>query len=227
MVMKRFIFYILSAACLAGACNGKDNPQGNNDNPADNSISIRLDKSSLELTVGESATLTATVTPAGQTVTWSSSDPSVATVEGGVVKAVKAGEATITAMAGEASATCLVTVKDKGGDEPGPDNPPASVTIRLDKDSLELMEGESATLTATVTPAGQTVTWSSSDPSVATVEGGVVTAVKAGTATITAKAGEASATCQVTVQAKEDPGTGDEDQPNSGENEHFGFEDWK
>ena len=62
--------------------------------------------------------------------------------------------------------------------------------------------GESSTLTAEVYPANatdKTVTWSSSNPSVATVNGGKVTAVKAGTATITAKSGEKSATCAVTV----------------------------
>ncbi|MDE6690505.1 MAG: Ig-like domain-containing protein [Clostridia bacterium] len=62
--------------------------------------------------------------------------------------------------------------------------------------------GEKLTLTATVKPAGAaTVVWTSSDPSVAKVENGVVTALKAGTATITATAGTKSATCSVTVIA--------------------------
>ena len=61
------------------------------------------------------------------------------------------------------------------------------------------------TLTATVTPdnaTDKTVTWTSSDSTVATVSDGTVKAVKAGTATITAKAGEKTATCTVTVEAK-------------------------
>ena len=82
-----------------------------------------------------------------------------------------------------------------------------SVTgITLDKTTAELAEGETTTLVATVTPdnaADKTVTWTTSDASVATVTNGEVSAVKAGTATITAKAGDKSATCTITVKAKE------------------------
>ena len=75
-------------------------------------------------------------------------------------------------------------------------------SITLDKTTAELKVGETATLTATVLPENatdKTVTWESSDDTVATVENGVVTGVKAGTATITAKAGEQSVQCAVTV----------------------------
>ena len=84
----------------------------------------------------------------------------------------------------------------------GADVPATGVT--LDKTTLSLTEGESATLTATVEPENATdkaIVWTSSDNAVATVENGVVTAVKAGTATITAACGEAKATCAVTVKA--------------------------
>lgn len=85
---------------------------------------------------------------------------------------------------------------------PVSDIPVESVT--LDKSSVELdLNGTTtATLTATVTPdnaTDKTVTWTTSDADVATVENGVVTAKKVGTATITAKAGDKSATCEVTV----------------------------
>lgn len=83
--------------------------------------------------------------------------------------------------------------------------------ITLDQTAATLTEGETLTLTATVSPddaTDKTVTWSTSDASVATVADGVVTAVAAGTATITAKAGEHSATCVVTVTRKEEPFTG-------------------
>ncbi|MBO4625420.1 MAG: Ig-like domain-containing protein [Bacteroidales bacterium] len=154
---------------------------------------ITLSKETLELTKGQSETLTATVLPADATdpsVTWTTSDASIATVEGGKVTAVKSGSATITAKAGEKEATCKVTVT----------TPVESIT--LDSSTITLEEGKSTTLTATVLPADaddKTVTWTSSDASVATVSGGKVTAVKEGSATITAKAGDKTATCAVTV----------------------------
>ena len=75
--------------------------------------------------------------------------------------------------------------------------------ISLDQNALTLTEGETATLKATLTPEGATttVTWTSSNEKVATVSNGKVTAEGAGTATITAKAGELTATCDVTVNA--------------------------
>ena len=160
---------------------------------------ISMNRTTLELTEGETETLTVRLEPANTTdpVTWSSSDPSVATVDaGGKVTAVKAGSAAITAQAGDLSATCTVTVKAKI-------IPVTSVS--LNKPSLELTEGDTETLTATIAPdnaTDKTVSWSSSDATTASVDAtGKVTAVKAGTATITAKAGDKSATCTVTVEA--------------------------
>ncbi len=160
---------------------------------------VTLSQTSLTLDEGESATLTATVLPADatdKTVTWSSSNSSVATVSGGVVTAVGEGTATITASAGGKTAQCTVTVNKKI----------IEVTeVSLSQTSLTLDEGESATLTATVLPADatdKTVTWSSSNSSVATVSGGVVTAVGEGTATITASAGGKTAQCTVTVNGE-------------------------
>lgn len=79
----------------------------------------------------------------------------------------------------------------------------AVTSVTLDKTELRLEEGTSETLTATVKPdnaTDKTVTWSSSDSSVATVdESGTVTAVKTGTASVTAIAGEKSAKCAVIV----------------------------
>ena len=165
---------------------------------------ITLSATSLSLKLGDSRTLTATVIPSDATdsqVTWSSSDPSVATVsDQGEVTAVRAGNCTITATAGGKSATCTVTVSTQ-------EIPVERIT--LSSTSLSLKEGDSHRLTATVTPSDATdsqVTWSSSDPSVATVsDQGEVTAVRAGNCTITATAGGKSATCTVTVSAKEIP----------------------
>ena len=162
--------------------------------------SVTLDKTSLELVEGDAAQLTATVAPdnaTDKTVTWKSSDTKVATVSAsGEVVAVAEGKATITAAAGDASASCEVAVAKKVI---------AVESISLNETALELTEGETATLTATVLPENatdKTVTWTSDTPAVATVADGVVTAVAEGTAKITAKAGDASVLCSVTVKKK-------------------------
>ena len=160
---------------------------------------ITLSQTTAALIEGETVTLTATVSPTDatdKTVTWSSSDEKVATVENGVVTAKSAGTATITAQAGDKTATCVVTVAKKVIAVSG---------ITLSQTTAALIEGETVTLTATVSPTDatdKTVTWSSSDEKVATVENGVVTAKSAGTATITAQAGDKTATCVVTVAKK-------------------------
>ena len=77
--------------------------------------------------------------------------------------------------------------------------------VILDRTSVELTEGETTTLVATVAPDDATVkmvAWSTSDETIATVADGAVTAVKAGTVTITAKAGDKKATCTVTVKER-------------------------
>ena len=165
---------------------------------------VTLNKSELTLTEGGSEKLTATVTPADatdKTVTWESDKMGVATVgKDGTVTAVAAGTATITAKAGGKSATCTVTVNAK-------EVPATGVTIN--KDTLTLTEGgASDTLTATVTPANSTdtVAWSvtaGDDYIDITPNGNTVTVkpVAAGTATITATAGDFSDTCTVTVNA--------------------------
>ena len=79
---------------------------------------------------------------------------------------------------------------------------PVTVTISQETASIEV--GSTVTLTATASDESA-ITWSSSDTDVATVSGGVVTGVSAGTATITATSGDAKATCTVTVTKTEDP----------------------
>jgi uncharacterized protein YjdB len=160
-------------------------------------ISVTLDRNSVTLEKGQSTTLVATVSPADatdKTVTWTNSDDTVISLAGGKVTALKEGTSTVTAVAGDKSASCVVTVAKTVV-------PVTSVT--LDKTSVTLDKGKSMKLVATVNPSDatdKTVTWSSSDVSVASVDqDGTVRAVKGGTATITAKAGEKSATCRVTV----------------------------
>lgn len=76
-----------------------------------------------------------------------------------------------------------------------------TTAISLSSSSEEIVKDNTATITATTTPSGQHVTWSSSNPAVATVAGGVITAVAVGTAVITATSGNYSASCTVTVTA--------------------------
>ena len=167
---------------------------------------VSLNKSATTLTEGESETLTATITPSNatgdKTVKWSSSNEAVATVDSnGKVTAKKAGTAVITATSSNGkTAGCTVTVKQKEI---------AITGISLNKSTTSLTEGESETLTATITPSNatgdKTVKWSSSNEAVAAVDSnGKVTAKKAGTAVITVTSSNGkSASCTVTVKQKD------------------------
>ncbi len=165
---------------------------------------ISLDKTSVALEIGDTQTLTATITPSNatdKTVTWTSSNPSVASVSNGVITAKAVGTATITVKTtdGSKTATCTVTVK----------TPTVSVAgISLNKSAATLEIDETVTLLETLTPSNATnknVTWTSSDNSVATVSNGTVTAVGEGTAIITVRTvdGNKTATCTVTVTKPE------------------------
>lgn len=158
--------------------------------------SVTLDKTEITLIEGDSMTLTATVMPdnaTDKTVTWTSSDNNVATIDAGTVRAIAEGTATITATAGGKSATCTVVVIKHAVDV---------TSVTLDKTEISLNKGDSWTLAATVWPdnaTDKTVTWASSNSNVAKVEGGTVTALSEGCAVITASAGGKTATCTVTV----------------------------
>ncbi len=156
--------------------------------------SVSLSKESLEIKRGDtSEELVATVLPeatSDKSVTWSSEDESVATVENGVVTGVGAGTANIVATTKNGkTASCAVTVTD----------------VKLSKSSLSLKVGEEVTLTAAVKPdtiTTQTVKWKSDKENIATVdENGKVKAVAAGTAkiTVTADNNGETATCTVRV----------------------------
>ena len=148
--------------------------------------------------IGEKETLTATVFPegaTGPTVIWESSDELIATVVDGAVTGKSEGTATITAKAGEQSATCTVIVSKI---------PVSSITINGAEPTL--VEGDTLILTATITPSDasyKTVTWTSSNGTVATVDqNGKVTAKSVGTAKIKATADGVTAECTITVEEK-------------------------
>ena len=165
--------------------------------------SVGLNNSTLELSEGEGAQLTAHFNPENATnknVTWRSDNEGIAKVDqNGNVVGQTPGTTTITVTTedGGKTASCEVTVKE---------TPVAVTGVGLNTNKVELSVGEGNKLVATVTPeaaANKEVTWSSNNPEVATVEqDGKVVAQKPGNATITVttKDGNKTATCEVIVK---------------------------
>ncbi len=145
---------------------------------------------------GKSVSVKAYVQPLDTTdkVEWTSSNTKVATVKNGKISAKKVGKATITAKAGDKTAKVTVNVVKKAA---------KAKSVKLNKKAATLKVGKKITLTAKINPTKSTDTlkWSSSNKKVATVDQyGVVTAKKAGTATITVKTSSGKkATCKITV----------------------------
>ena len=168
------------------------------------SIVIAPEEATL-MSLGETVQLTATVLDgnsqpvAGAVVRWSSGDEAVATVSAqGLVTAAGNGMARITAQSGSASGSSTVTVMQSV----------ASIVIEPEEATLMSL-GATVQLTATVLDdngqpvAGAVVTWTSSDESVATVSAqGLVTAVRNGTARITARSGSASENVDITIRVR-------------------------
>ncbi len=157
--------------------------------PTTETVDVECDSISLNLTdislfnIGETYTFTVSVTPASASeyVTWESSDIAVCSVDdNGTVTAVNGGTAEITATCGDQTATCIVRC--------------AFATVDLDQlftlnytDITMFYPGEEVQLSVTnLDDDSEDIQWESSDPSVATVEDGLVTAVSNGTITVTA-----------------------------------------
>ena len=162
--------------------------------------SVAISQPSAEMVIGESLSLKATVSPSNANydgMTWTSSSPIVAYVsEKGIVSALSEGNTLITVNAGGKTANCSITVVKRFV---------AVAAISLSMETLEMVEGESVTLSATIKPENatdKTVTWTSSKDEVATVKEGIVTAISEGESMITAKAGQERAICSVVVRKK-------------------------
>ena len=214
-VIAMLLCLIMLSGVILTSCNkGSDTPVGTSGKATDveskpeetrtpeiAAETISFDQTAVTMTVGDTVALVATVLPSNTTdksITYSSSNPAVAVAVNGTVTAAGVGTAVIIATTSNGkTATCTVTVSVPTVDVTG---------VTLNKTELSLTVGESATLTATVTPANATdksVMWSSSDPSVATVENGRTTAVGEGTATVTVTTSNGkTATCTVTVKEK-------------------------
>lgn len=157
---------------------------------------VSLNKSKLSLSVNGTATLKATVSPSNATnkkLTWSSSNENVATVNAGVVTAKGNGTAAITVQTNNGiTATCLVIV--------------GKPVLKISSSKITLIDERTRRLTATLSYAelDQSVTWSSSNSSVATVnKNGLVKAKSVGTTTITATSNydpSITVSCVVTVR---------------------------
>lgn len=195
ILLASMVFFMSSC----GGSGGKDEP----DVPT-TLQAINILGTITTLTIGQQITLTATANPSTVTLTnlvWSSSNKSVATVNSsGTVTAIAAGTATIKASALGKTDEYDITVSEK----------PATV---IDAESIDLQEsatielGQSKQLVATVSPSNatsQTITWTSSDTSIASVNNGLVEAKKTGSATIVATVknadnSEISSSCEVEV----------------------------
>ena len=192
------VFVVLAFGVTA--CEDDDNPLGDGDDVAQ--VIIEFDDDTL--TVGGTLQLTVTVideegdTLSAQTVNFTSSNTSVATVSGsGLVQALSEGSTNITATVDDVSDTITLVVEE--------DTTPANLT--LDPGDTNLAIGDTLTFAGTVTTAGgdtlsgQTVTFTSTETAVATVDPstGRVTAVAVGRTNLVATSGALADTVEVSV----------------------------
>jgi uncharacterized protein YjdB len=201
------IVSLLAALALSVACGGggTDAGGGNQTNTTPFVKTVSIAPGSPQIEVGSTTTLTADIRDqfgavvAGKTPTWSSSNTAVATVDGaGVVKGVTAGSATVSAVVDGVTGVSVVGV-----------TAPAVASVTLVAPAAPVAIGSVPALAVTLKDkngtvlAGRTVTWSSSNTRVATVNAatGAITALTGGTATITALSEGVSATAVVTVSA--------------------------
>jgi len=194
---KVFKYMMAMAACAAvfAACEKEEKIVGTADGEG-----LFLNKTQITIVKGNEEALVATVTPKGAAnVSWTSSDAAVASVnDEGVVTAVGAGEATITAKALSKSVECLVKVS----------SPVTSVVPNVE--SLTIEKGATGDLSIVIGPDDvnepYTITWTSSDETIATVTAdsedptkAVVTGLMGGYATIFAQAGDVTSSIDLTV----------------------------
>lgn len=165
--------------------------------------SISIDPASVKISIDEESVLTAIIKPedAKVSIEWKSDNTKVVAV-GSIsdrtakIQGLSPGTTKVMALAGGLMAYCEVTVEKRPGSEV-----PAE-SIELDKTKMQMTIGQTAQLTATVLPENatdKTVTWSSTDPRVASVSNGLVSAMSAGQTIIEAKAGDLTARCEVIV----------------------------
>ncbi len=157
-------------------------------------LNVSINKDSIELLIGNQSQLTTTISPVNatpSTISWYSSNNNVANVVNGKITAIAAGECDITATCVGRQDICHVTV-----------NEIAPTSIILNQYDAVIEVENQIELTATVLPDSatfNTVTWSSSDETIAVVNNGIVTAIKAGECNIIASCRNLTSICHITV----------------------------
>ncbi len=185
------IMAVVLSVVLAGCSADTDADSSETTDPV--AERVTLNYSTLSMLPQDTETLRATVTPSDVTspVSWSASTTGIVTLNTSgntcTITAVKAGTVTITATVDEKSATCRVTVQ--------------AITVTLDKTSILMVNGQSESINATVTPSNAKayMNVTSSDSSVATGSSTTIKAQGKGTATITFDVRGTKATCSVEV----------------------------
>lgn len=167
---------------------------GGGQTPMPSGTAITLSSEDFSFNAGESVKLTAT----GGTgkYTWSSDDDGIASVNAsGIVTAISAGNCTITVTDGTSTATCVARVRKTPSS--GGTTAPAQ-SLSLSSTDFTTSVGEKVTLK--VNGTSDAVSWASKNSGIATVSGGVVTAVSSGTTTVTATVGGQTLECIVRVK---------------------------
>ena len=198
---KRIIILALSffatIACAFGFAACKDGSQGDNSSQESVMPEFGLSQNVAELILGDSITLT--VKNAKGDVEWTTSNPSIATVENGTITTLAFGTVEIKATSGTEEAICVVTVVPIFEDR---------TRLTLTDSSIRVYKSETYELGALAATGEQStkvenVVWTTENPNIATVENGIVTAVNTGvteiTATIELNGKTLTASCQIEV----------------------------
>jgi len=152
-------------------------PAGTADEPSEPAGPLALSQTDITIPVGETGRLTAT--GGSGALTWTSSNPEIAAVDGGAVTGKAGGTVTVTVSSGEETASCQVKVEGEAWVNPNAGN------IKLNKTDFTFPSGETVQMKVTGTESA--VVWASNNPNIAAIsEMGVVSWVSKGTTTVTA-----------------------------------------